>query len=223
MFASILNRPWKVSVEQGQAILNTELSRRKVLFRGSMVSAGVMLAAFAGMGSTCNLNLATLAPAIVDYVTNISGALLTSLASITNLAGLPAGWSATLATITSLVTTIKSIAGGITTSTLISTANGDITAIVTDFNQIVNSIVANPVIAALVSGTGFGWALSLASILLPLVEQAVQVVINLVVPPTPAPLAPPVAAHRLMTARMATTMDPATANEILRAIAAGKM
>ena len=220
MFAQILNRPWKVSAEQAQAICNTEMSRRKVFFGGAMVAVGVVLAGCTGW----NGDVATLTKTVVDYVTNTAGALLTSLAGITAIQGLPASWAATLATIKSLVTAIQSIAAGISTTTLVSTASGAITSFVTDFNAIVNAILANPIVSAAVSGTGFGWALSLATFVLPLVEQAVQVVIALVIPPTPTPLPAPVAAHRLMTVRLnAATMDPATANQLLAAIAAGKM
>jgi hypothetical protein len=222
MFADILNRPWKVSPAQGVALVRDGLSRRKFMFRGALTSAGVVLAAYGGMGSSCGIDLSTLTPEIVGYVQNIGAALtaaLTSLGSMTS--ALPAGWAQTLTTLGGYVSQIQQIASSISTATLVSTAGGAIANFVTDFNNIVNAIVNSPAVVALVSATGFGWALSAASILLPLIEQAVNVVINIVSPPAPVPAPVAMAAHRAMTTRFTAALDPATANAILQAIAAG--
>lgn len=177
--------------------------------------------------SACGIipDIKTLAPEVVQYVANISNALKASLAEVQSLGGsLPAGWADTIGKIGGWVSDINGIASGINTGTLVSTAGNDVAAIVHDFNQIVTSIITSPAIAALVAPTGFGWALSLGAIVLPLVEQAVDAVIAIVKPPTPTPA--PVAAkfratHPRFAAPFSTTIDPATANEMLHAIAAG--
>jgi len=216
MFAQILNRTWKVSPEQGAAIVKDALSRRKVLVGGAMVSAGVVLAA-------CGINLATLTPTIAGYIQDGAQALQNGLTALGNLGGnLPAGWAATIQTITGYVTAIKGIASGVSATSLVATVGTDISNYIHDFNAIAEAILANPAVVALVSTTSFGWALSALSVLLPIVEQAVNLVINIVVPPAPVPVpAPAPAAHRMMRMKLAAPMDPATAAEVIHAIAVG--
>jgi hypothetical protein len=191
----------------------SNLTRRKLLG-----STAVLLGAYAVTGASC-ASFATLAPTIVEYITNTANALKASLGVLAGIANLPATWSATLMQIQGWVADIGTIAGGISTGTLVSTATGGIVNVVNDFNQIVQSILSNPIVVAAVSSTSFGWALSAASVLLPLIEAAVNVVVNIVSPPAPTPI--PAPASSRMTARLTATLDPNTANLILQEIAAG--
>lgn len=172
MTADILNRPWK-------------LSRRSLL-----ASAAIVPLAACGV-----IDLATLGQVVAGDVQQIASALsvgLTGLGALGEL--LPAGWTDVLALVSRYVGDISAIAGGISSATLVSTAGGGIANLIHDFNQIVQAIVANPVIATLVAGTGFGWALYVVPALLTLIEQAVKLVISIAQPPVPVQ-APPAAAR----------------------------
>ena len=91
MLTDILNRSWKVSPEQASVLVKDVLSRRKVLYQGAMVSAGLMLAACAG------IDFSTIGPAVAGDLADIAAALSTGLGALGSLSGqLPAGWAATL-------------------------------------------------------------------------------------------------------------------------------
>lgn len=219
MLTDILNRSWKVSPEQASVLVKDVLSRRKVLYQGAMVSAGLMLAACAG------IDFSTIGPAVAGDLADIAAALSTGLGALGSLSGqLPAGWAATLQQITTWVTDLQAIASGLSSTSLVSTAGGSISNFIHDFNAIVEAIISNPVVSALVSGTGFGWALSAASVLLPIAEQVAKILINIVMPPAPTPVSTAQAAHPRMAMRLAEPINnPDTARLILKAIIAGKM
>ncbi len=188
-----------------------QLTRRRLLG-----STAILI----GLSACSGFDIQKLAPTFVEYITNSANALSNTLGEITAIGGqLPAGWADFIGKATGYVGDISKIAGGINTSTLVSTATGDVVAIVHDFNAIVTSIITNPAIQALVAPTGFGWALSLAAIVLPLVEGAVSAVVAIVTPPAPKPVSASARlVHPKMAAAMPAVIDPATANEMLRAL-----
>jgi hypothetical protein len=198
MIAQILNRPWRVSHEQAREINHDVLSRRKVLFGGAMVSAAVALSACSLTGP---IDFATVGPIIANDVQLITSAFGSGLAELGALSGsLPAGWADVLGQVSKYVGDIGSIAGTISATSLVSTAGGNIANMVHDFNQIVQAIIANPAVAALVSGTGFGWALPAAAVLFQLIDEGVKLALSIATPPTPTPVppvTPPAATARL--------------------------
>jgi hypothetical protein len=200
MTVNIVNRPWVLS--------------RRSLLAGA---AALPLAA-------CGIDFAQLGPVIAGDIQSGAAALLAGLAEVTSLSAsvLPANWAATLAQIKTWVGDIQAIASSVSATTLVSTAGGTISNYIHDFNAIVEAIISNPVVAGLVSSTGFGWALTALAALLPLAENAVNIIINILQPPAPTPV--PATARRGVTsrlrARLAAPMSPELARLILQEVIA---